>query len=105
MNAKIGPNQKLPFEVYTMTGLINTSTISHNNGILLFSQNTPHQMPLLSDAAVIFLRSIAVLTANGLVLDCATIVSSERFRGLLVMIVNLSSKSNYYPGLRTLASY
>jgi hypothetical protein len=49
-----GATQKFPFEVYTTTDLKNTSTISHSNGTLLFSQNTPHQMSLLSDAVAIF---------------------------------------------------
>jgi len=81
---KTGTTQKLSFEVYTTIDLKNTSITSHSNGTLLFSQNTPHQMPLLLDA-VIFLSSIAVSTANGQFSDCATTVFSERCRGVLVV--------------------
>jgi hypothetical protein len=73
---KTGTTHKLPFDVYITIDLKNTSTTSHSNGTLLFSQNTSHQMSLLSDA-VIFFSSIAALNANGGFLDCAAIAFSE----------------------------
>jgi hypothetical protein len=36
-------------------------------------------MPLLSDAVVIFLSSVVVLSPNGQFLDCATITFNKRY--------------------------
>jgi hypothetical protein len=67
------------------------STTSHNNGTLAFSQNTPHQMPLLSDAAVIFFSSIAALTANVrlFILNLQCISSTQQMMYLLNFQYNI----------------
>jgi len=58
-----GKIHKLQFEVSTMTDLKNIGAIS-DNACTLLSQNTPLQMPLLSEV-VMFLGSFVVLTSSG----------------------------------------
>jgi len=77
----------IPAIVNTMTELKNiTYTGTH------FSQNIPRQMPILSNAVVIYLRSIVVLTPNGQFLDCATIT----FSGRCVTRVRLLMKYSHF---------
>jgi len=55
-----GTTQKSPRAVNTMIELKNVTATSDNTG-----QNTPRQMPLLSDVVVTFFSSIVVLLPNG----------------------------------------
>jgi hypothetical protein len=64
----------LPFGVNIAVELKNIETTADSITTLL-SQNTPRQMPLLSD--VMFLSSVIVLTPNGQFLDCVTVAFSE----------------------------
>ena len=69
--------------------LKNMTTTSGNTGTIV-SWNTPRLMPLLSGVVVTFLSSIVVLTPNGQILDCVTIVFCGRHaRDVQMWIVRL----------------
>ena len=61
----------------TTIELKNISNTSDNTDTLLI-QDTPRQMPVLSDE-VILLSSTSVLNPNGQFLDCATFAFGERY--------------------------
>jgi len=65
--------QKLPFGGCTTIELKNITTGT------LVSWNTRRRMLVLSDAVVIFFRSVVVSTPNGQFLDCATVAFIEQF--------------------------
>jgi hypothetical protein len=69
----IGTTQKLHFEVNTAIELKNVTTTPHNTGTLV-SQNTHHQVPLLSHVAVFFYlnRSINPLQVKRSLLNLKT---------------------------------
>ena len=71
-----GTTKKFPSALNTTIELKDISNTSDNSGALLI-QDTPRQMPVLSDVAIL-LSSISVLNTNGQFLDCATIAYGER---------------------------
>jgi hypothetical protein len=78
LNAILAQLKNCPFGVNTAMEPKNI-TATANSTDTLPSQNTPRQLPLLSDVTVIFFSSIVILTPNGQFFGCANIAYRELY--------------------------